>query len=60
MLKLLLWRENDELSNISIVSESDTRSRTMEQIVRLFACLFGFYGISAFVGYLMQNSVLYR
>ena len=26
---------------------------------KLFVCLFGFYGISTFVGYLMQNPFLY-
>ncbi len=27
---------------------------------RLFVCLFGLYGISTFVGYLMPNSFLYK
>ena len=28
--------------------------------MQIFACLFGFYGISTFVGYLMPNPFLYK
>ena len=31
-----------------------------QKFVCLFVCLFGFYGISTFVGYLMPNPFLYK
>ena len=36
------------------------RVQIQTEVVYIHVCLFGFYGISTFVGYLMQNQFLYK
>ena len=44
---------------LGIVTRHQGRQLFIEAVTRL-VCLFGFYGISTFVGYLMPNPFLYK